>query len=99
MILSYIHKGLEDFAKDQTTKGIEHAHVRRIELILNALDTATCIDDFDLPGKRLHRYTGIEPPLWSLDVSGNVRITFEFDGKDVRNVDYGDPHKKKARKK
>jgi len=63
-----------------------------IEIILNILDTATCIDDFDLPGKRLHTHTNTDPKVWSLDVSGNYRILFEFDGTHVKNVSYEDPH-------
>ncbi|OSK57864.1 type II toxin-antitoxin system RelE/ParE family toxin, partial [Escherichia coli] len=56
------------------------------------LDTATSINDLDLPGLDLHSYAEYTPTRWSLKVSANYRIFFEWDGANVRNVDYDDPH-------
>lgn len=84
-------KKLKLFSQGDYSK-IPCEQVDAIEIILNALDTATCVDDFDLPGKRLHSYSNKDPKIWSLDVSGNYRILFEFNGTDVVNVSYEDPH-------
>jgi proteic killer suppression protein len=92
MIKSFKSKALELYAKKGITKKLNQNHIKNIRLILNALDTSTCESDFNLPGKNLHAFKERKPKVWSLDVSGNWRITFEFDGKDVQNVDYLDTH-------
>lgn len=92
MIASYKSKPMEQYARKGKKQKIDQRHLKNVEIILNALDTATCVDDFDLPGKNLHPFKEKNPTVWSLNVSGNWRITFEFDGKDVHNVDYLDTH-------
>lgn len=92
MIKSYKSKKLKLFAEKGKVQSVDQRHVKPINIILNALDTATCEDDFDLPGKNLHSFNEKKPKVWSLDVSANWRITFEFDGNDVYNVDYLDTH-------
>jgi len=59
---------------------------------LTALDTATCIDDMDIPGYRLHPLKGNRKGLWSISVSGNWRLTFEFADGNVFVLDYEDYH-------
>jgi len=45
-----------------------------------------------LPGLYLHRLKGNDKQRWSVRISGNWRITFAFDDKDVIDVDYEDYH-------
>ncbi|AKH69401.1 Plasmid maintenance system killer protein [Spongiibacter sp. IMCC21906] len=59
---------------------------------LTALDTAYCIDDLDIPGYRLHSLKGSRKGLWSITVSGNWRVTFEFHEGHVFIVNYEDYH-------
>jgi proteic killer suppression protein len=59
---------------------------------LAALGTATCIEDMDLPGFRLHRLKGDREGLWAIDVNKNWRIVFSFEGSNVFAVDYEDYH-------
>ena len=92
MIQSYKSKKLERLALKGKVQGLDQRYIKAITIILNALDTATCHDDFNLPGKNLHSFNERNPKVWSLNVSANWRITFEFDGKDVHNVDYLDTH-------
>ena len=91
MIKSFKSKKLKQFNSGDTSK-VAQAHKKKIEIILNALDTATSINDLDLPGLDLHSYAEYTPTRWSLEVSANYRIFFEWDGANVRNVDYDDPH-------
>jgi len=44
------------------------------------------------PGWRLHRLQGALADYWSVDVSGNWRLTFAFEGVDAILVDYQDYH-------
>jgi proteic killer suppression protein len=78
---------------DGNTSKVNQNHVNAINIILNALDTATCLDDIDLTGRRLHPFKERNPIVWSLNVSGNWRITFEIEGGNVYNVSYLDTHK------
>lgn len=59
---------------------------------LAALDTATSIEDMDIPGFRLHRLKGGERSRWSVWVNGNWRLTFEFREGNAYILDYEDYH-------
>lgn len=59
---------------------------------LAALDTATCIEDMDLPGFRLHQLRGNHRGSWAIDVNRNWRIVFTFEGGSTFDVDYEDYH-------
>ncbi len=92
MIKSFKHKGLQKYFESGNTAGILSAHIKKLKMRLTALDTATQIQDMDLPGFRLHPLKGKMEGLWAIDVSGNWRITFEFNDGDVFIVDYKDYH-------
>ena len=72
--------------------GIQAKHAGRIRLILGRLHAATIPKDMDLPGLVLHELVGNRKGTWSVKVSGNWRITFEFRGEDAYAVDYEDYH-------
>jgi len=59
---------------------------------LTALDTAQDIDDMDIPGFKLHPLKGKLKGRWSISVSGNWRITFEFREGNAFILDYEDYH-------
>jgi proteic killer suppression protein len=91
-ILSFRHKGLERFFVRGNAAGIQAKHAARLRLILGRLNVAAEPRDVALPGLRLHRLTGDRKSTWSVVVSGNWRITFEFSGPDVKDVNYEDYH-------
>lgn len=45
-----------------------------------------------LPGARLHPLRADRTGQWSVSISGNWRVIFEFEGQDVTNVDLVDYH-------
>ena len=45
-----------------------------------------------LPGLRLHELKGARAATWAVDVSGNWRVTFRFEGQDAESVNYEDYH-------
>jgi proteic killer suppression protein len=92
MIKSFIHKGLQKFYENGTTKGIQFEHSKKIKMRLIALDTATKIEDLELPGFNLHQLKGSRAEIHSIKVSGNWRITFRFENEDVEVVNYEDYH-------
>lgn len=93
MIRSFRHKGLAKFFEAGSRAGIQPSHAKRLRMQLTALDTATVMDDMDIPGFRLHPLKGGERGRWSIWVNGNWRLTFEFKDGDVHVVDYEDYHK------
>ena len=92
MIKSFKHKGLRIYFETGSTKGIQAAHSKKLRMQLAALDTAQSIDDMDIPGYRLHPLKGERKGLWSISVSGNWRLTFEFADGNVYVLDYEDYH-------
>lgn len=59
---------------------------------LAALDTANSAEDMDLPGYGLHKLVGNRKNCWSISVSGDWRVTFEFNDGDAYIVNYEDYH-------
>ncbi|MBC8322533.1 MAG: type II toxin-antitoxin system RelE/ParE family toxin [Candidatus Marinimicrobia bacterium] len=92
MILSFKHKGLKRYYDTGSKAGIQAKHEKRLRLMLSALDTATKIDDMDIPGFKLHPLKGSRNKLWSISVSGNWRLTFNFEDGNAYIVNYEDYH-------
>ena len=92
MILSFRHKGLRRLFETGNTSGVQAAHARRLRMQLAALDTASTVDDMDIPGFRLHPLIGDLQGRWAITVSGNWRVTFEFRDGNAHVLDYEDYH-------
>jgi proteic killer suppression protein len=92
VIKSFRHKGLRRFYETGSTAGIQAAHARKIRLELTALETAKTIDDMVVPGFHLHPLKGDRKGQWAISVSGNWRITFEFQDGNAYLLDYEDYH-------
>jgi len=92
MIRAIRHKGLARFYATGSIAGIRPDHEKRLRMLLAALDTALTIGDMDVPGFRLHRLKGKAAERWSVRVSGNWRLTFEFNGCQAQLVDYEEYH-------
>lgn len=92
MIKSFKHKGLQKFYQTGNVSGIQPTHQQKLRMQLSALDTATCIEDMDLPGFRLHRMKGDRQEIWAIDVNKNWRVTFKFEDGDAYIIDYEDYH-------
>jgi len=92
MIKSFRHKGLERLFTKGNASGVQATYAPRISLILDAIDAAELIGDLDVPGFHLHRLKGDKRNLWSIRVSGNWRITFEFEDGDAYILNLEDYH-------
>jgi toxin HigB-1 len=64
----------------------------KLARMLAALNTAKDPRNLNAPNYRLHQLKGDRDSQWSIWVSGNWRLVFEFDGEDVTNVDLVDYH-------
>lgn len=92
MIRDFKHKGLEKFFLTGSKAGIPSAHAGKLRLILGRLNASTSPRDMNLPGLHLHELKGDRQGTWSVRVSGNWRVTFQFDGPDATAVNYEDYH-------
>lgn len=92
MIKSFRNKGLKLFYDSGSLAGIQPQHAKRLRMQLVALDTATCMDDMDIPGFKLHTLKGADTDRWSIWVNGNWRVTFEFRDGHAYVIDYEDYH-------
>jgi len=92
MIVIFCHKGLSTFYLSGNKAGIQANHEKRLRLILARLDVAREPRDMNLPGLRLHSLVGKHEGYWAVEVSGNWRIIFRFEGPDITDVDYLDYH-------
>ena len=90
MIKSFRHQGLQKFYETGIASGINSGHQKKIRMRLVALDTATCIEEMDLPGFRLHHLKGRKPKTWAIDVSKNWRISFHFKDGVAYIINYED---------
>ena len=92
MIKSFKHKGLEKLFYAGTKKGIRPDHAAKLERILDRLNAANDLKDMNYPGSNLHALSGDRRGQYSVKVSGNWRIIFEFVNGDAYIVDYDDYH-------
>ena len=92
MIKSIKHKGLKRFYQSGKTSGIQAKHARKLRIQLLQLNAAEKITDMDYPGYDLHLLQGDRSDTWSISVSANWRLTFEFRDSHAYVVNYEDYH-------
>jgi len=92
MIKKFRHKGLRKLFETGIVTGIQPGQSIRIRRILALLSTANTPEDMALPGLNLHELKGDRKGTWSVNVSGNWRITFKIDNGEVYEIDYEDYH-------
>ncbi len=92
MIQSYRHAGLKRFFETGSKAGIDPKLAFRLRRRLLVLDAASSPEGMNVPGFRLHPLKGERQDEWSISVTGNWRMTFWFEGKDVCGVNLEDYH-------
>lgn len=60
--------------------------------MLDALDVAMKPEDMNIPGYKFHGLKGDRAGTYAVTVTGNRRITFQFDGEDATDVNLEDYH-------
>ena len=92
MIRTFRHRGLELFFTKGDYRKIPADRAARIERMLDRLEASAHPQDMNLPGYRWHQMKGSRKGTYAVNVSGNWRITFRFDGEDAIDVDFEDYH-------
>ena len=87
MIETFRHKGLARFFEDDDRRKVPASQSDKIARILARLNEAVTVQDMALPGYRLHPLKGELAGFWSVTVSGNWRIVFQFENSNAYDVD------------
>lgn len=89
MIKSFRHKGLAELFESGKGRKVQPKHLKRLGLILTALNAATHPGQMNMPGMRFHGLQGARYSVW---VDENYRVTFGFENGHAYEVDYEDYH-------
>jgi proteic killer suppression protein len=93
-IKSFAHKGVEEVYYAGRSRRIGSEFHKRMSLILDAIDGATCVGDLR-SAHGFNALVGDRAGSFAMSVSGNWRLTFRFehgDEGDVLDVDFEDYH-------
>ncbi|MFK5913242.1 MAG: type II toxin-antitoxin system RelE/ParE family toxin [Woeseiaceae bacterium] len=91
MIKTFKHKGLKELFEKGVTRKIHPNQHRKCTQQLDAIDSAEIAEDLNIIGWRFHQLTGFKQ-RYSLTVTANFRITFDFKDGEAFIVDYLDYH-------
>ncbi len=92
-VYSIRHRGLRRFFERGQAKGLPSDRVEKLRNILSAIDAAENLSELDtMPGWRLHRLHGDRAGTWSINVSGNWRLTFRIEGDGIHDLNLEDYH-------
>jgi proteic killer suppression protein len=92
VVLEFRHKGLERFFISGDTRGIAGQQAKRLRLLLGMLVNATSLADMGIAGILLHPLKADLKGFWAVNVSGNWRLVFRFDGENATDIDLIDCH-------
>lgn len=92
MIKGWQHKGLQKFFETGSKAGIQPKHAQILSMLLLQLASAASPKDMNTPGNGFHSLKGDLDNYYSVKVSGNWRLIFQFEGEDAVLVDYIDYH-------
>ncbi len=92
MIKTWQHKGLKKFFETGSKAGIQPKHADILRLLLFQLASAIKAEDMNTPGNYFHPLHGDLKGYFSVKVSGNWRLIFQFEEENAILVDYVDYH-------
>ena len=92
MILRFRHRGLERLHWRGDTSGVSAQHVKRLAPCWPHSKRRWCRPIWRCPVRGCIRCRGDRAGQWSVTISGNWRVVFEFEGRNATNVDLIDYH-------
>lgn len=99
-IKSFAHKGLKNLFFNGDSSGVQPIHADKLGRMMDAIKASH--NPRDLKAIFRHRFrekVGAGAGVYSLDVSGNWRMTFEIENDGAVLVDYRDYHGKQIKAK
>lgn len=91
MIASFRSKALKKFAAIGDATKLPVQNHAKVERLLAALNAATKPEDMNFPGYHFHGLQG-DPKRYAVDVTGNYRLTWAWEGPNAVDVDLQDYH-------
>jgi proteic killer suppression protein len=92
MIQTFRHKGLKQLFKNGKTALIDKGMQARCIEVLDVINRSNSTFAMDIPGFNLHPLKQYNPWRWSIWISGQWRITFEFQNGGAYRVDFEQYH-------
>lgn len=92
MIQSFAHKGLRQLYENDDGRKLPSDMLKRVSLLLHALDQTKVVDELDLPTFKLHALRGDLRGFWAVTVRANWRLVFRFKEGNVLDLDFIDYH-------
>lgn len=92
MIRSFRSKALKRYFDVEDASKVSVVNVRRLDAILRSLNVVRQPEDMNAPGWRFHALKDKMSGRYSVTVSGNLRVTFGWEGIDAIDVDLEDYH-------
>lgn len=99
-IKSFSHKHLENFFYTGSTKGLNSNHAVKLELVLDAIDSSH--HPIDLKAIFCDKFAekkGSGKGVYSIEINGNWRVTFQIVDDGAILLDYLDYHGKQIKAK
>ncbi len=94
-IKSFKHKGLKKFFYDDNPSGIQNNHLTKVGYILDAIDSSHHPKDLKaIYSSKFSEKKGSGEGVYSIEVNGNWRITFQITDDGAILLDYRDYHGK-----
>jgi proteic killer suppression protein len=93
-LVGFRHRGLRRLWEEGNAKGVSSAMTDKLRKLLFALETAETLEQLRrFPGWKLHPLKGDRTGSWSLTVTGNWRLIFNYDeqtntASDIDLIDY-----------
>lgn len=99
-IKSFSHKHLESFFRTGSTKGLNPNHATKLGLVLDAIDSSHHpIDLKAIFSDKFAEKKGSGKGVYSIEINGNWRVTFQIVDDGAILLDYLDYHGKQIKAK
>ncbi len=99
-IKSFTHKGLKNFFYYGKSAGLNPNHIQKLGFILDAIEASHNPDDLKaLYQNKFDAKKGSGKGVYSIEVNGNWRITFQIENEGAILLDYVDYHGKQIKAK
>lgn len=99
-IKNFTHKGLKKFFVKGDTSGLNPNHIDVVGYILDAIDSSHHPADLKaIYQRKFSEKSGSGKGVYSIEVNGNWRITFQIDSDGATLLDYRDYHGKNIKAK
>jgi toxin HigB-1 len=91
VLKTFKHKGLKELFEKGVSRKVNAQQAAKCLRVMDALDASQIPEHMNIPGYRFHGLN-TTPKSYAISVTGNYRITFEWDGIDATKVNLEDYH-------